>query len=130
MLNSFVMKWLYSILKYVVGIMVVGAFAAAVCVQLMEWSHDSSFLSILLAFLAPYPHVLICMIADIWDKIWGLVLKITGCLVQLIVALGFVIDVPLDEQSPFMPALAGFYIVLLIVLIVLLIKNRKSLSIK
>ena len=124
------MKWLYSILKYVVGMMAIAAFAGAECIQLMEWSHDSSILSILLAFLAPYPPILICMIADIWDKIWGLVLKITGCLTQFIIALGFVFDVPLDEQSPFMPALAGIYILLFIVLTVLLIKNRKSLSIK
>ena len=119
------MKWLYNILKYVVGMMAIGAFAGAECFQLMEWSHDSSFLSILLAFFAPFPPILICMIADIWDKIWGLVLKITSCLVQFIIALDFVLNVPLDEQSPFMPTLTGFYIVFFIVLIVLAIKNKK-----
>lgn len=124
------MKWLNSILKYLVGMMIISAFAGAECIQLMEWSHDSSFLSILLAFLAPFPPILICMIADIWDKIWGLVLKITGCLTQFIIALGFVFDVPLEEQSPFMPAMAALYVLLIIFLIVFFIKNRKELIVK
>lgn len=121
-------KVLNGILKYVVGIMVIGVLSSMECILLEMWGHDNSFLSVLLAFIAPFPPLLLCIVAVSWDKVWGFVLMITSCLVQFIIALVFTFDVPLDQQSPYMPVLALVYIASIISFIVFFIKNRKEAS--
>ncbi|MBQ9185850.1 MAG: hypothetical protein IJ151_08285 [Bacteroidales bacterium] len=124
------MKWLNNILKYVVGMMSIGIISGAECALLDEWSLDSTILSIVYALIAPFLPLIICTLASFWDKTWARVLMITGCLVQYIFALSFVIDLPLDQLSPFMPVLAAIYTVFLICIIVSLIIDRKKKSIK